>query len=72
MREKRQVYLKHWLKRRKNLGFYETVFAKLRLGDDYNEKTYLRMALKNLEEIFQLIKDDITRENKKMREPVPS
>ena len=54
------------------MGFYETVFAKLRLGDDYNKKTYLGMALKNLEEIFQLIKDDITRENKKMREPAPS
>ena len=30
------------------------------------------MASKNFEEIFQLIKDDITKENTKMRELIPS
>ena len=29
------------------------------------------MSFKNFEEIFQLIKDDVTKENTKMRELIP-
>ena len=32
---------------------------------------YLRMPSENFEKIFQLVKDDITRENTKMRELIP-
>ena len=31
-----KVCMKPWLKRRKNLGIYETLLAELRLGDKYN------------------------------------
>ena len=34
-------------------------------------KFYLRMTSENFEEIFQLIKGDITKENTKMREFIP-
>ena len=37
----------------------------------HNDKMYLRMPSENFEEIFQLVKDDITRENTKMRESIP-
>ena len=40
-REKRQkgrVCVKAWLKRRKNIGFYETLLAEMRLEDEYNYK----------------------------------
>ena len=40
-REKRQkgrVCVKTWLKRRKNIGFYETLLAEMRLEDEYNYK----------------------------------
>ena len=59
--------MKHWLERRKNLGFYEILLAELRLEDEYNYKNYLRMTSENFEEIFQLIKDDISNQNTKMR-----
>ena len=36
-----------------------------------NDKMYLQMPSENFEEIFQLVKDDITRENTKMRESIP-
>ena len=59
--------MKPWLKRRNNLEFYETLFAELRLEDEYNYITLLRMTSENFEEIFHLIKDEITEENTKLR-----
>ena len=60
--------MKPWLKRRQNLEFYETLLAELRLEYEYNYNILLRMTSENFEEIFQLIKDDITKENAKMKE----
>ena len=37
------------------------------LEDEYNYNILLRMTSKNFKEIFQQIKDDITKENTKMR-----
>ena len=69
--KKKRVCVKPWLKRRKNLEFYETLLAELRLKDEYNYNIILRMTSENFEEIFQLIKDDITKENTKLRELIP-
>ena len=55
--------MKPWLKRRKNLEFYETLLAELRLEYEYNYNILLRMTSENFEKIFQLIKDDMTKEN---------
>ena len=63
--------MKPWLKRRKNLKIYETLLAELRLKEDYNSNILLQMTSVNFEEIFQLIKDDLTKENTKMRELIP-
>ena len=63
--------MKHWLKRRQGLGVFETLLAGLQLEDECNYKDYLRMTSENFEEIFQLIKDDIRKENTKIREPIP-
>ena len=53
---KTRVYLKPWLQRRKNLKFHKTLFAELRLEDEYNYNILLRMTSENFEEIFQLTK----------------
>ena len=50
-----------WLERRKNLGFYESLLAELRLENEYNYKDYLRVTFENFEEIFQPMKDDINK-----------
>ena len=44
----------------RHLECYDTMLAELRLEDKYNYKNYLRMNSEKFEEIFQLIKDDIT------------
>ena len=63
--------MKPWLKRKKNLEFYDTLLAELRLEEEHNYNILLRMTSENFEEIFQLIKDDVTKENIKMRELIP-
>ena len=63
--------MKPWLTRRKNLEFYETLLAELRLKDEYNYNIISRMTYENFEEIFQPTKDDITKENIKLRELIP-
>ena len=70
-RKKRRVCVKPWLKRRKNFEFYATLLTELRLEDEYNYDILLRMTSKHFEEIFQLIKDDITKGNTKLRELIP-
>ena len=46
------------------------LLAEIRLEDEYNY-ILLRMTSENFEEIFQLIKTDITKENIRMRETIP-
>ena len=60
--------MKPCLKRRKNLEFYETLLAELWLEDKHNYNILLQMTSENLKEIFQLIKDDITKKNTEMGE----
>ena len=48
------------------------LLAEMRLEDEYNYNILLRLTSENFEEIFQLIKDDTTKENTKLREPIPS
>ena len=43
----------------------------MRLEDEYSYNILLRMTSENFEEIFQLIKDDITKGNTKLRELIP-
>ena len=56
----KSLCVKPWLKRRKNLEFYETLLAELRLKEEYNYNILLRMTSQNFEEIFQPTKDDLT------------
>ena len=58
------------LKRRKYLRVFETLLAELRLEDEYNYKSYLRMSFENFEEIIQLIKDDIIKKKTKMKDSI--
>ena len=57
--------------KKKNLEFYETLLAELHLEDEHNYNILRRMTSKNFKEIFQLIKDDITKENIRIRELIP-
>ena len=69
--KKRRICVKPWLKRKKNLEFYRTLLAELHLEDEHNYNILLRITSEKFEEIFQLIKDDITKESTKLRELIP-
>ena len=45
----------------------ETLFSELRLEDEYNYKILLRMTSENFDEIFQLIKDNGTKVNRRLK-----
>ena len=69
---KKKSLCKTLARKKKKIRFYETLFAEVRLEVAYNYKNYLRMASENFEEIFQLMKNHITKENTQMRELIPS
>ena len=60
-----------WLKRRKNVELYRTLLAELPLEEEYNYNILLRMTSEIFEELFQLIKDNIPKENTNLRELIP-
>ena len=70
-RKKRSSWVKPWLQRRDGHGFYSQLLNELRLEEVHIYKNYLRMTPKNFEEILSLIKDDISKKNTRMREPIP-
>ena len=47
--------MRPWLKRRKNVELYRTLFAELPLEEEYNYNLLLRITSELFEEIFQLI-----------------
>ena len=47
------------------------LLSEMRLEDEYNYNLLLRMTSDNFQEIFQLIKDDRTKESTKFRELIP-
>ena len=60
-----------WLKRRKNVELYGTLPAELPLEEEYDYNIQLSMNSEIFEEIFQLIKDNIVKENTNLRELIP-
>ena len=66
-REKKKESVWNLALKEENLGFYETLFAELRLEDEHNCNILLRMTSENFEEIFQFINEDITKENTTIR-----
>ena len=55
--------MKPWLKRWKKLEFYETLLAELWLEYEYSHNILLQITSEDCEKIFELIKDDITKES---------
>ena len=60
--------MKLWLKRKKKRELYGTLLAELRLEEQYNYNILSRMTSENFKEIFQLIKNDVPKENINLRE----
>ena len=54
-KRKRSVWVKPWLRRRINLGVYETLVQELRLVDELKYKKILGITLQNFDEFLGLI-----------------
>ena len=53
------------------VGLYGTMLAELPSEEEYNYSILLRMTSEIFKEIFQLIKDNIPKENTNLRELIP-
>ena len=62
-KKRNQSHVKPSHKRRKNLELW--------LEEEYNYNIRLQMTSENFDEIFQLTKDDIPKENTNLRELIP-
>ena len=55
------MWVKPWLGRRINLGWYDTLVQELRFDDESEYKQLLRMTPQDFDRIFWLIQDDIAK-----------
>ena len=62
--------MKSWLKRRKNLELHGALLVELWLEEEYNYNILLPMTSENFDEMFQLMKDGMPKENSKLRERI--
>ena len=69
MQKKKSLWKSFGLK--EDLELDGTLLAKLRLEEEYNYNILLRITSENFKEIFQLIKDNILKENTDLREIIP-
>ena len=69
--KRRKEWVKPWLQRRNTHGFYSQLLSELRLVEVEIYKNYLRMTPENFNEILVLTRDDITKRDTPMREPIP-
>ena len=70
--KKRSAWVKPWLLKRDQLGFYDNLLQEFRLEDAELYKNYLRMSVDNFNEILTLVKDDLTKQNTHLRESIPA
>ena len=69
--KRRKEWVKPWLQRRNTHGFYSQLLSELHLEEVEIYKNYLRMKPGNFNEILVLIRDDITKKDTPMHEPIP-
>ena len=58
-------------KKKEKTQNFGTLPAELRLEEEYNYNILLRITFENFKEIYQLIKDNIPKENTNLRELIP-
>ena len=71
-RKKRIVWVKPWLQRRSYLGCFDTLLKELRSKDEAEYKRFLRMTPQIFDELLELVEEDITKENTRFRDAIPT
>ena len=66
------MWVKPWLRRRINLGLYETLVQELKFEDESEYKKLLHIAPQDFDEFWGLIQNDITKAKTNMRDSIPA
>ncbi|XP_066916383.1 putative nuclease HARBI1 [Clytia hemisphaerica] len=69
-RKKRQIWVKDWLKKRKEKSIFFNLFGELGDYDTFEFKKYIRMDSTTLEMILSRIGPRISKQRTKLREPI--
>ena len=70
-RKSRNVWVKPWLQKRRELGVCDTLLLELRFREEQKYKKFLRMTSDNFDEILSLIENDIRKQDTTLREAIP-
>ena len=70
-KRKRAEWVKPWIVRRSQLGAYDTLLSELQIEEESEYKNYLRMSPECFDELFDLVKIDITKQNTNRRDTIP-
>lgn len=74
-RNDRKVWVREWLRKRKEEGAYSKLLVELRNGDSGEKRLYrdfLRMTHRDFEHLLQLVTPLIEKSNTRFRESIPS
>ena len=61
-----------WLKRREELGVYDTLVQELRSEEEMEYQKFLRMSPDAFDKLLSLIENDVTKQDTVMRDAVPA
>ncbi|KAE8745948.1 hypothetical protein FOCC_FOCC007309 [Frankliniella occidentalis] len=67
----REIWMHHWVARRRDKGFHHNLFRELMLEDPNRFRRCLRMNVDIFEELLEKVSPLITKQNTCMRESIP-
>ena len=71
-RRQRCEWVKPWLRRRRELGTYDTLLEEFRVEDQFEYQKFLRMSPEIFNELLEKVEPLITKENTVMRDAIPA
>ncbi len=70
-KRRRSCWVRKWIARRPKFGAYGSLLSELAIEDPGQYKTFLRMAPGDLEDLLAKIGPVISRQETRMRQPIP-
>ena len=69
--KKRACWVKKWISRRASLGAYQTLLRELQEEDPFSYRNFLRMDHNTFQELLELVRPFIQRQDTVMRSAIP-
>lgn len=71
-KRKRKLWVKLWLQRGSKLGVFNIILEEMKLKDQEGYKNFLQMAGETFLELFIIVKEDIEKQNTRVRDAIPA